>query len=57
MERPNLDDDASFIMVPGMTLATKFDLHGMEWGGLRIETVMLVEENACVSLNRYLYDL
>ena len=57
VERPNLDDDASFIMVPGMTLATKFDLHGMEWGGLRIETVMLVEENACVSLNRYLYDL
>lgn len=57
VERPNLDDDASFIMVPGMTLATKFDLHGMSWGGLRIETVMLVEEDKCTSLNRYLYEL
>lgn len=57
VERPNLDDDASFIMVPGMTLATKLDLHGMEWGGLRIETVMLVEEDKCTSLNRYLYEL
>lgn len=57
VERPNLDDDASFIMVPGMTLATKFDLHGMAWGGLRIETVMLVEEDQCTSMNRYLYEL
>lgn len=57
VERPNLDDDASFIMVPGMTLATKLDLHGMTWGGLRIETVMLVEEDKCTSLNRYLYEL
>ena len=57
VERPNLDDDASFIMVPGMTLATKFDLHGFSWGGTRTEAVMLVEENRCVSLNRYLYEL
>ena len=57
VERPNLDDDASFIMEPGMTLATKFDLHGMAWGGLRIEAVMLVEEDRCSSLNRYLYEL
>lgn len=57
VERPNLDVDASFIMVPGMTLATKLDLHGMSWGGLRIEAVMLVEENKCTSLNRYLYEL
>lgn len=57
VERPNLDDDASFIMVPGMTLATKFDLHGMSWGGLRIEAVMLVEDNKCSSLNHYLYEL
>lgn len=57
VERPNLDVDASFIMVPGMTLATKRDLHGMSWGGLRIEAVMLVEENKCTSLNRYLYEL
>lgn len=57
VERPNLDDDASFIMVPGMTLATKLDLHGMAWGGLRIEAVMLVEEDKCTSLNRYLYEL
>lgn len=57
VERPNLDDDASFIMVPGMTLATKFDLHGFSWGGTRTEAVMLVENDRCVSLNRYLYEI
>ena len=57
VERPNLDVDSSFIMVPGMTLATKFDLHGFSWGGTRTEAVMLVEDNDCISLNKYLYTL
>lgn len=57
VERPNLDDDSEFLLQPGMTLALKLDLHGFEWGGLRIEAVMLVEETGCRSLNKFLYRL
>lgn len=57
VERPNLDDDSTFLLEPGMTLALKFDLHGLDWGGLRIEAVMVVEEKGCRSLNKFLYKL
>ena len=57
VERPNLDVDSTFPMTPGMTLALKFDLHGLPWGGVRIEAVMLVEDKRCRSLNRLLYEM
>lgn len=57
VERPNLDVDSAFLLTPGMTLALKFDLHGLSWGGVRIEAVMLVEEKRCSSLNRLLYEM
>ncbi len=57
VERPNLDMDSDFIMVEGMTLALKYDLHGFDWGGLRIETVIAFEADRCVSLNRILYEI
>lgn len=52
-----MDDDSTFLLEPGMTLALKFDLHGLDWGGLRIEAVMVVEEKGCRSLNKFLYKL
>ena len=57
VERPNLDSDATFLLEPGMTLALKFDLHGMDWGGLRIEAVMAVGDTGCRSLNKFLYKM
>lgn len=57
VERPNLDKDSDFILTKGMTLALKYDLHGFEWGGLRIESVFLVEEDKCSLLNKILYEI
>ena len=34
-----------------MTLAVKFDLHGFDFGGIRSEVDVLVEEDGCRSLN------
>ncbi len=57
VERPNLDKDSSFILTKGMTLALKYDLHGFDWGGLRIESVFVVEEQKCTLLNKILYEI
>ncbi len=57
VERPNLDKDSSFILTKGMTLALKYDLHGFEWGGLRIESVFVVEDDKCTLLNKILYEI
>lgn len=54
VEWPNLDSDSPFLLTPGMTLAVKFDLHGFDFGGLRFEVDVVVEENGCRPLNRIL---
>ena len=51
VEWPNLDADSAFILEPGMTLGVKFDLHGFDFGGVRMEMDVLVEEHGCRSLN------
>ncbi len=57
VERPNLDKDSDFILTKGMTLALKYDLHGFDWGGLRIESVFVVEDNKCTLLNKILFEI
>jgi len=56
VEWPNLDSKSNFILKPGMTLAVKFDLHGFNFGGIRYEADVLVEENQCRSLNNIIYE-
>ncbi|MCJ7625589.1 MAG: M24 family metallopeptidase [Anaerolineaceae bacterium] len=57
VERPNLDKDAEFILEQGVVLALKYDLHGSEDGGLRFETVVVMEEENCKALNRILFEI
>jgi Xaa-Pro dipeptidase len=54
VEWPNLDKDSKLILKPGMTFGVKFDLHGFDFGGVRFEVDVLVEENGCRSLNNIL---
>ncbi len=54
VEWPNLDADSNLVLEPGMTLAVKFDLHGFDFGGIRSEVDVLVEEDGCRSLNTIL---
>jgi Xaa-Pro dipeptidase len=56
VEWPDLDKDSSFILEPGMVFGIKFDLHGFDFGGIRQEVEMLVEENKCCSLNNIIYE-
>ena len=56
VEWPNLDKDSNFTLEPGMVLGVKFDLHGFDFGGIRQEVEVLVEENRCRSLNDIIYD-
>ena len=51
VEWPNLDKESKFPLEPGMVLGVKFDLHGFDFGGIRQEVEVLVEENSCRSLN------
>lgn len=57
VEWPDLDKDSTQILEPGMVFGVKFDLHGFEFGGVRQEVEMLVEERACTSLNRIIYQI
>lgn len=52
VEAPNLSSDSDFILKAGMTLALKFDLHGLATGGLRAEVVVHLTENGADPLNR-----
>ncbi|RMF83605.1 MAG: aminopeptidase P family protein [Nitrospinota bacterium] len=54
VERPNLDAGSTFLLAPGMTLAIKFDLHGFDFGGIRQEVVVAIEEDGCRALNNIL---
>ena len=56
VEWPNLDKDSSFPLEPGMVLGVKFDLHGFDFGGIRQEVEVLIEDNSCRSLNEIIYD-
>ena len=56
VEWPNLDQDSKFLLKPGMVLGVKFDLHGFDFGGIRHEVEVLVEEKRCRSLNDIIYD-
>lgn len=56
VEPPNLSSDSDFPLLPGMTLAIKFDLHGLVGGGLRIEAVIAVGEAGADPLNRLVLD-
>jgi Xaa-Pro dipeptidase len=56
VEWPNLDKDSEFLLEPGMVLGLKFDLHGFDFGGIRQEVEVLVEDNGCRSLNDIIYD-
>lgn len=52
VEPPNLSSDSDFVLEPGMTLAIKLDLHGLDAGGYRIEVVIAVTEDGNRPLNR-----
>ena len=52
VEPPNLSSDSDFMLLPGMTLAIKFDLHGLPTGGLRAEVVILITESGIRPLNK-----
>lgn len=54
VERPNLSAESAFLLEPGMTLALKLDLHGFDFGGIRMEADCVVEQNGCRYLNRIL---
>jgi Xaa-Pro aminopeptidase len=56
VEPPNLSSDSDFMLEPGMTLAIKFDLHGMKAGGLRAEVVVLITETGVRPLNKLILD-
>jgi Xaa-Pro aminopeptidase len=56
VEPPNLSSDSDFTLEPGMTLAIKFDLHGLASGGLRIEAVVLVTETGVKPLNKLIFN-
>ena len=56
VEPPNLSSDSDFTLTPGMTLAIKFDLHGLPAGGLRAESVVLVTETGVRPLNKLILD-
>ena len=51
VEWPNLGADSKFVLEAGMTFGVKFDLHGFDFGGIRFEADVLVEEDGCRSLN------
>ncbi|MCW2852302.1 MAG: aminopeptidase family protein [Nocardioides sp.] len=51
VEPPDVGPNSTYIMEPGMVLAAKFDLHGFEWGGLRVEHVVAIHEDGPESLN------
>jgi Xaa-Pro aminopeptidase len=52
VEPPNLSSDSEFTLEPGMTLAIKFDLHGLRMGGLRAEVVIEITETGIRPLNK-----
>lgn len=52
VEPPNLSSDSDFALEPGMTLAIKFDLHGLKAGGLRAESVVLLTDTGVRPLNK-----
>jgi Xaa-Pro aminopeptidase len=52
VEPPNLSSDTDFTLEPGMTLAVKFDLHGLKAGGFRIEVVVHITETGVTPLNK-----
>jgi len=56
VEPPNLSSDSDFNLEPGMTLAIKFDLHGLKAGGLRAEVVVLITETGVRPLNKLILD-
>lgn len=56
VEPPNLSSDSDFMLEPGMTLAIKFDLHGLPQGGLRAEVVILITETGIRPLNKLILD-
>jgi Xaa-Pro dipeptidase len=56
VEPPNLSSDSDFMLEPGMTLAIKFDLHGLNAGGLRAEVVVLITETGVRPLNKLILD-
>ena len=52
VEPPNLGPESDFILVPGMALAVKLDLHGLPGGGLRVEVVVAITETGIRPLNK-----
>jgi Xaa-Pro aminopeptidase len=56
VEPPNLSSDSDFTLEPGMTLAIKFDLHGLTSGGYRVEAVVLITETGVEPLNELLFN-
>lgn len=56
VEAPNLSSDCDFTLLPGMTLAIKFDLHGLPAGGLRTEIVIKITEKGVLPLNKTILD-
>ena len=51
VEWPNLGPDVDVTLDPGMVLSLKLDLHGIPSGGLRVERMVVVEENGVRGLN------
>lgn len=56
VEPPDLGPESDYTLEPGMALAAKFDLHGFDWGGVRMEHVVAITAEGPVSLNCPLSD-
>lgn len=52
VEYPDLSAKSEIKFILGMTMGLKFDLHGFPWGGVRMETTVVVTNSGAISLNK-----
>ena len=55
VEPPNLSSETDYMLLPGMTLAIKLDLHALKAGGYRVEVVVLFTEDGIRPLNKMIF--
>ena len=55
VEPPNLSSQTDYMLLPGMTLAIKLDLHALDAGGYRVEVVVQFTEDGIRPLNKMIF--
>ena len=55
VESPNLGPESDLVFSPNTVLAIKIDLHGFQFGGLRVEYTCLITESGARSLNKIIF--